>query len=277
MSPIAEPTKRSAATPSRQGVFVIALLATATYFPVTAGAAPLWSVHADGEPLAITLARFALAANVQVRALTPLQETVTLHIERDDVGQVLDLLLRDYSYIHRSTPQGHQLWVLNAPRRHAVPALPSSLNPAQHNRATQNQAQHRQAIAEDNIAFSTLVQNSIDAEPHVRNEAAVGFGELSGQAGLPWLEQQLNDPDRRVRIAAIESLASIGGVRATELLARALSSPDRKTREHAANNLADLGGQNVMAALRRARNDPDPRLRELIEDLIKELELPEHT
>ncbi len=265
-----KPNLRSAVSIGRQSVMVLAC--GLVWLPIASHSAPrLWTVHANQEPLAMVLHRFAEDANVEVRSFTSLQGRVTLHAKQRNVDDILHQLLRFHSYIHRTTADGHSVWILSGPTtpvNYREPSGPLKNNPL---------ADVTHLATEDNVDLATITQAAIDIDPRVRMEAVVGLGEHGDAASLAWLAQAINDADQRVRIAAVDSLENIGGAPATRILAEALSHPDAATRESAAYGLAAIGGPMALAALTSARDDPDIAITEIISELIDELELPQHS
>ena len=111
----------------------------------------------------------------------------------------------------------------------------------------------------------------LDEDPEVREEAALGLGQIGGDDDLPMFEQALRDPDPRVRGAAIEALGDLGGDIAAFALAFALHDEDVTLREDAVYELGEIGGRTAIGFLQQALGDEHAAVRDAAAEIFTEL------
>lgn len=234
----------------------------------------------------------------------PLDERVSLELERLALPEALGRILRHYSFALQAAqaPGGSRngaeaaegkLWVFSrAPvetraslearftdRIEASDALDaeeliarSSLALGDHDARARLSAVSTLAEVGDQHAVAPLTAAALsDGEPSVREEAAYALGAIGGQMSIDVLEQALIDPDGDVRGAAIDAFTQIGGDASARALAVALTDRDASLRADAVDALGEIGGETAIGLLRRALQDERSAIRDAAAEYLAEL------
>ena len=264
----------------------------------------------DGEPVAAGPGRLAISVDgglLTVRALDvslrdlleaitlesglaadlrgPLDERVTLELERLPMRQALRRILENRNFVLRyrgpssaAGPAG-ELWVVASGSRGApLPEPVAAYKILTHDwpGLASDDAGTRLAtvseLAAAGDASETLAAVALyDADAAVREEAVYGLGTAVGEPGVPMLERALTDPAPRVRRAAVDALADRGGEESAWALAAALDDDDASLREQAVHALGEIGGEAAAALLRQALADEQDFVRQSAAEALAEL------
>jgi len=126
------------------------------------------------------------------------------------------------------------------------------------------EAMRRMGAESDHLAVSDLIEHLDDADPGVRQEAALALGRIGGPEAVAALVRELTGPESDVRPEAVRALGMTGDPAAIATLKQTLAHPDLSLRKQAAQTLEDLpdaqAQQPLLEMIRRDEFD----VRELV-------------
>jgi hypothetical protein len=246
------------------------------------------TVHAREASIDVIVQEIARRSGLTVSSPEPLDERVTLDIERLPLSEALGRVLRDGSFVlsvaHEPSPAAaspeasRKLWVLStaADAAQRASATGSSFGQDRDSLSTDEitgsvslalsdsdanvraDAVSALGSARDDPEAAALAHAALsDADPAVREEAAYALGEIGGEMSLRALAQALRDPQHDVKQTAIEALATIGGDQAAFALAAILDDSDVTLRAAAVDALGEIAGDAATRLLQRASADKD--------------------
>jgi hypothetical protein len=237
----------------------------------------------------------------------PLDERVTIEIERLPLPQALDRILRGRNFVLRyfdpssdpataANAYPNKLWIFskgpgnhNAPPENGDAAFTrEGVEGARAQEANASLVRLSLALADDEAkvrleavselasigsdqAAAALAAALSDSDPSVREEAVCGLGEIGDETDLEILEQALMDPDLRVREAAVEAVTDIGGDDSARTLAFALTDVAPSLREDAVYALREIGSETAIGILQQALADEQRSVREAASEVLAEL------
>ena len=110
---------------------------------------------------------------------------------------------------------------------------------------------------------------ALDAEPAIRNEAALALGDIGSEAASQALALGLGDSDPDVRFQVVEAMGGVARQRTTLILGQVLfGETDPEVRMSAIAGLSRSRSEAAWAFLEAATEDPDPEVRKIANDLL---------
>jgi len=102
------------------------------------------------------------------------------------------------------------------------------------------EAMRRMGAESDQLAVSDLIEHLDDAEPGVRQEAALALGRVGGPEAIAALVRELTSAESDVRPEAVRALGMTGDPAAIASLKQNLAHPDESLRQQVARTLEDM-------------------------------------
>ncbi len=226
------------------------------------------TIRAENTSIRSVLEELSRQTNLVVMSQETLDDLVTIDVDRSTLQAAVRRLLRHKSFmLHQLDPVSgsefpgttpySRLWVFSG-----------ASDTRQHTWTTQPALRAYPVGDSEIIDYQVL---ALSDDRNDREEAMVGFGEISSNSSIEFLQQGLSDPDERVREAAIESLADLGGTESVHALSVALNDPDASLRIDAIDALGEIGGQEAFRFLQDAMTDENHTVREAAAEWLTEL------
>jgi len=110
---------------------------------------------------------------------------------------------------------------------------------------------------------------ALDAEPAIRNEAALALGDIGSEAASQALALGLGDSDPDVRFQVVEAMGGVARQRTTLVLGQVLfGETDPEVRMSAIAGLGRSRSEAAWAFLEAATEDPDPEVRKIANGIL---------
>ncbi len=201
------------------------------------------TVHAVDVPMRDVLEAIAHHSDLEIEALTPLEQRISFHADALNLHDLLNRLLREQSYLLLQDP--------TSTRTSRLKILSSGQVSA---------AEHWQAIP-NATALTSVAQ---------REDAVYALADARQAPAVTLLAEYLHDPSRRVRIAAVVALADDASDEALHVLGQALVASGPALRKHIIDTLADIDTPYATELLQQALSDELPLVAAMASEYLAE-------
>ena len=203
------------------------------------------------------LDEIARQSDLVVVSHDPLDDRLTLELERLPLFEALRRIMRGQSYLLHQAQAASGARIANHERRSTLWVFSdgSANDPGQTQAAGHSSSDIASVIE---VLQSQLMSDDI----RVRQEAIKGLRRLKVNEVIAPLSYALADKDKKVRVKAIYALADIGGDNAVAAMAAAAGDENAWVRAETAYALGTLGGDTAIQVLKHALHDADSDVRE---------------
>lgn len=212
------------------------------------------------------LDEIARQSDLVVVSNDPLDDRLTLELERLPMSEALRRIMRRQSYLLHQAEAATGAGIANHERRRTLWIFSDG------SAAEPGQTQAAGRSSSDTVAVIEVLQSQLMSDDiRIRQEAIKGLRRLKVNEVIAPLSVALADEDKKVRVKAIYALVDIGGDDAVAALAAASGDENAWVRAETAYALGTLGGDTAFQVLIHTLHDADSDVRQSAIEALTEI------